>query len=679
MSAAFQGYDRFREKQLVVLDALDSSLSAFQSLDMSGAVETVSRLVRRVKRESFKVLVIGEFKRGKSTFINALLGDEVLPAYATPCTAVINEIKWGAERRAVLHFRPDVSEQTASALPDYVREHVRKSHNGQLPPLDVPVERLEEFVVIPDPAKDQAASVAESPYKLVEIFWPIELCRNGVVLIDSPGLNEHQTRTSITTNYLQEADAVVFVLSCHALGGQSEMQVMDHDVRGNGHEQIFIVCNRFDEIREAERQRIVEYANAKLAPRTSFGKDGVYFISALNALEGKLASNTGLVTSSGMEGLEHNLSRFLTEDRGKVKLLQPVRELMVHLNRAVSDNIPTQSRMLEQSLELLEEKYREIQPQLNQAEERRRRIMERVTRTRTRIRDDVRRELRDRIRELCGFIPGWLDTYEPKTKISFVSLESAKTQAASVIREATGFVARKLEEEQCRWRAEYFQPMLKDRLQELGADIEAPLEELLDGLDALRADLADTDTQSIAKREEVHPMERILAAAGGLIIGGAGSALVGGVLGYKEMLKSLIPSFGVAIALAIVGVTNPFLLIGALLGAGTVQGFLSTKSATKKILQAAGDELVRKLRESADRTAESIAEGIHDRTEEIANLVDAGMEREIQYIRDQVESVLREKRQGEASVAARKDDLLERSRALGEMQKELNDFVFSLA
>ena len=113
--------------------------------------------------------------------------------------------------------------------------------------------------------------------------------------------------------------------------------------------------------------------------------------------------------------------------------------------------------------------------------------MERVARTRTRIRDDVRRELRDRIRELCGFIPGWLDTYEPKTKISFVSLESAKAQAAGVIREATVFVSQKLEEEQCRWREEYFQPMLRDRLQELGADIEAPLEELLDGLDELRA------------------------------------------------------------------------------------------------------------------------------------------------------------------------------------------------
>ena len=39
-------------------------------------------------------MVLGEFKRGKSTFINALLGEEILPAYAVPCTAIINEIKY---------------------------------------------------------------------------------------------------------------------------------------------------------------------------------------------------------------------------------------------------------------------------------------------------------------------------------------------------------------------------------------------------------------------------------------------------------------------------------------------------------------------------------------------------------------------------------------------------------
>ena len=74
---------------------------------------------------------------------------------------------------------------------------------------DIPVTDLAEFVKIPDPSADQAASVAESPYDWVEVFWPLELCRNGVEIIDSPGLNEHHTRTKTTRDYLAHIDAVV--------------------------------------------------------------------------------------------------------------------------------------------------------------------------------------------------------------------------------------------------------------------------------------------------------------------------------------------------------------------------------------------------------------------------------------------------------------------------------------
>src|SRR5262249_62126457 len=103
------------------------------------------------------------------------------------------------------------------------------------PPMVVPVTDLNDYVVIPDPGKDQAESVATTPYDRVEIFWPLPLCDNGVEIIDSPGLNEHQTRTRTTKDYLAQIDAVVFVLSVHALASESELAVVDHDVRAAGH------------------------------------------------------------------------------------------------------------------------------------------------------------------------------------------------------------------------------------------------------------------------------------------------------------------------------------------------------------------------------------------------------------------------------------------------------------
>jgi hypothetical protein len=65
-----------------------------------------------------------------------------------------------------------------------------------------------------------------------------------------PGLNEHGTRTRVTMDYLLTVDAVLFVVSCQALGSKSEMDAIDQNVRGAGHEDVFFICNRFDEIRE---------------------------------------------------------------------------------------------------------------------------------------------------------------------------------------------------------------------------------------------------------------------------------------------------------------------------------------------------------------------------------------------------------------------------------------------
>ena len=64
-----------------------------QGLGSETHIDTLKQLHQRVQSDRFKIMVLGEFKRGKSTFINALLGEEILPAYAVPCTAIINEIK----------------------------------------------------------------------------------------------------------------------------------------------------------------------------------------------------------------------------------------------------------------------------------------------------------------------------------------------------------------------------------------------------------------------------------------------------------------------------------------------------------------------------------------------------------------------------------------------------------
>lgn len=83
----------------------------------------------RIKTRKYHVAVMGEFKRGKSTLLNALLGTPVLPADATPTTAAVSRITYGQHERTVLFFRDGSSEEIPfSSLTDAV---TKLTANGQ--------------------------------------------------------------------------------------------------------------------------------------------------------------------------------------------------------------------------------------------------------------------------------------------------------------------------------------------------------------------------------------------------------------------------------------------------------------------------------------------------------------------------------------------------------------------
>lgn len=652
-----------------------SALEVFERLELPSDRSTLEIGQAKLAADTFKVLILGEFKRGKSTFINAMLGQEVLPAFSIPCTAVINEIKWGDDKSAVLHFVNPAPDSYTASVPTEVHEHRTKHQGYDLPPMPVPVQEIERYVVIPDPGKDQGESVAESPYSLVEIFWPLDICRNSVEIIDSPGLNEHGTRTRITTDYLAKVDAVIFVLSCQALASQSEMQFIETNVRAGGHEDIFFVCNRFDEVRPNERDLIVSYGQKKLKDKTSFGTNGIYFISALSALDGRLQKDSGRLESSGILPLEDHLSSFLVNDRGRVKLLQPARDLRRLLNKIVFEYIPTQKKMLEGNLAELEKRYAEVQPRLKEAEHKRLQIRQKIETGRQRLRDGVRREVSSFVKDLAVAIPAWLENYELQSQFKFISLEGSKKQAEAIIKELTNFVSNRVEQEQGKWQKDILQPFMRERMEELGDAVRGDIEVLLQAVDSMKTHVGGAENIS---QRNVDPFERVLAAATGWFIGGAGSSLVGGMLGFKEMLKSLIPNIAIVVAMVLLGVANPFVLIAALLAAGSIQGLISTKSLTKDFRAKIGQELAARLRDTAEDAAEKAGAEVYLRSEGLMRQLDAGLEKEINGVKETVDTALAAKRKGEAQARSRSAMLDEVLMSVKTMQADLDDMLFTI-
>jgi GTPase SAR1 family protein len=342
-----QEYKGFLQKRQLLEEIIKDQLVLLKYLNMKGWVDTINHLQERVKSDNFKVLVLGEFKRGKSTFINALLGEEILPSYAKPCTAIINEIKWGETRRALLYFNPD-------------------DQGNIKPPQEIPVDEIEDYVVIKDGVNEREV-IHNTPYEKVEIFWQLELCKNGVEIIDSPGLNENEIRQKVTLDYLSTVDAILFVLSCEALASMEEVKVIKNTLINAGHKDIFFICNRFDAIRKREREDLKNYGIAQLAPLTEKGAKRVFFISSLNALEGRLEEDQDLVERSGILPLEKDLQEFLINDKGRVKLIRPGMELRRSIQEA-RRIIPERKTLLRTDVKTLEERYIEAQKPLKQLE-----------------------------------------------------------------------------------------------------------------------------------------------------------------------------------------------------------------------------------------------------------------------------------------------------------------------
>jgi len=649
-------YAVFQEKREILVSLIQELQEVLEPMAMTDKRNTLNQLESLVQSDSFKVLVLGEFKRGKSTFINAMLGDEILPAYAKPCTAIINEVKWGEPRRALLHFAQNENDQP-------------------LQPQEVPVEELEDYVAI----KDNVSELHENRYDKVELFWPLALCQNGVEIIDSPGLNEHDVRQKVTMDYLSCVDAVLFILSCEALASKSELDVIDNILKPTGHEDIFFICNRFNMIRAKEREDVKQYGLSRLASRTKKGAERVFFISALDGLDGRIEKDEERVNKSGMIQVEQELEKFLVNERGRIKILRPAREVQIAIH-AARQTIPERQSMLKTDLKTLEERFEGAQEPLRRLEAEREQIVRRVANFREDIKITISSEACSFYRSLPEQVAGWVETLETTNTVNFISFESTKAQAERLIEEVVSALSGKDESELLAWQNEILQPLITDRLSSLMAELDEHASTFVHKIDAIRLQVSGS-TVSIddVGPRKVGAIERILSAAGGFFIGGVGLAGLGAVFGYQEMAKSIVPQVGLAILFSIMLVGNPWLLIPIMASGGFIQGLWSAKSTNKKIKEEVSKRFAASIRDSAQQRGNEVAEAVVAELAKVQDAVNQGLSQEIKGVRDQVDSIRSEKQKGQANVDQKLQELSYLVRKLDVIDNELDKLIMEVA
>ena len=273
---------------------LDGLLDRAAALSLVGGRPETERalreLVSRLKENRFVLVVLGEFKRGKSTLINALLGREVVPSGVTPLTTVATEIQYSDETGALVKFLDG-------------RE------------MRVTLDRISEFVT------EKENPVNEKGVASVEVFLPSPFLREGVVLVDTPGVGSIYTHNTDTAyDYVPKADAALFLVSVDPPISKAECEFL-RDVRKHIG-KIFFVQNKIDYLNGRELEETLSFTREVLCRELDVSEVQVFPVSAKTALEAKARRGESL-DRSGLSALEDDLGRFLVHEKGQV-LLQSV-------------------------------------------------------------------------------------------------------------------------------------------------------------------------------------------------------------------------------------------------------------------------------------------------------------------------------------------------------------------
>ena len=679
MNTATDAYGRFNLRRDTLIEILDRTATACLRIEQKSLAQHLAALRDKAQSNRFKVMVVGTFKNGKSTFINALLGERVLPAYAVPCTAVINEVKWGSEKSATLHFRDPLPKPLPDKLSPKAVAHIQKA-NGRTPePLTIPVTELEDFVVIADPARPQQDSVAETPYERAEVFWPLELCRNGVEIIDSPGLNEAGTREKVTVDYISQADAVLFVMSSLALASQTEINFVQFNLHESGHRDIFFVCNRFDQLdtpREQERVRV--HALDRLSALTDLRSDGVHFISAKQAMDGRVNARPELLETSGILPLEKALSDFLVNQRGRIKLLTPARELTHSLRQLRQEILPGQRKLLGMELADVERKVREITPMLDDARRAKEQLGKAMSQHFEKLHADVREAATRFVIELAEALPGIVEGSETLTQIKIFTI-GHKEQIEALVKEVLEKVDLAVQQRVATWKTEVLDPKFRRSVEDMQEQIEHDITAFYERLEGIQADIFDHEKVAIKSEETPSGSERFFASVAGLLMGDIATGVYGAQFGFKGLMSAIAVQFGVLIALGLIGIANPFVIIAAMFGAGFFNAVLRVGSMNDKVKKQLAKEVQAAFKTTMHETVATITGKTRDVTGKICDAAVQTLEGDIQTIQEQADAALRDKQAGQQQVDAKRTALDQVELELNAVSDALQNFILELA
>jgi hypothetical protein len=572
--ASLRSYARRRAQ---VAGCLDELATINAEIGQSARAARIRESRDALLNHRFTLLVLGEFKRGKSTLVNHLVGRDVLPVGAAPTTAVITRVTYGEEPSARL-ILTDGTERA------------------------VELGRLAEEITLAQ-SDEGSNQQRHGGIARAEVTIPAPICRDGVDVVDSPGLGEHTTRTEVTYEALPAADAVIFVTDAAQLGSEDETFVHQR-LLGAEINHVFFVVNKWDRVFNEAEDPEAEIAALRRRAWSLFVPEPKAAFNGQDLRANRiypLSCRPNLAPEEERAGLDvlynafnTDLESFLVNESGRVTL----ERALARARAAIAETqagLRARGPALQAGLAEFERRVAAAEGELRGLEGPRQAIRETIARRRQAVRQETRTRAERDLPKVEEQISADFKEYQYRGErqwsqriLDGMQDSFRRDQIRDELRlRAREAAAARLEP----WANElnaWLETQVKELLHEVEADagkIDAAFEKatrILSGVDG-NVDSSDRD------REEL--IQRGLAAGVGLLLNPF-LIMAGGMHGFRGLGRALVYQFAGVLVLATFGLPIvPALAIGAMIA--SVQ---SNEELVDKLKEQALDDVLSQVR-----------------------------------------------------------------------------------